>query len=112
MDDRRQTMDDNSILQAEDLTKVYGTGSAAATALAHVNLRVGRGEFVAVMGPSGCGKSTLLHLLGGLDSPTRGRVLLAGTDLSTLDDTALTIVRRQKIGFVFQFYNLIPVLSA
>ncbi len=100
-----------AVLQAENLTKVYGNGPAAVTALDHVNLSIAPNEFVAIMGPSGGGKSTLLHLLGGLDTPTSGRVLLDGTDLSTLNDTALTILRRQHIGFVFQFFNLIPVLN-
>src|SRR5947208_16538664 len=93
-----------AILQAENLTKVYGSGPAAVTALDHVNLSIEPGEFVAIMGPSGCGKSTLLHLLGGLDRPTAGRALLEGHDLARLSDTALTILRRQKIGFVFQFF--------
>jgi putative ABC transport system ATP-binding protein len=101
-----------ALLQTERLTKVYGKGSAAVTALDHINLSINPQELVAIMGPSGCGKSTLLHLLGGLDTPTAGRVLLDGVDLSTLNDTALTITRREKIGFVFQFFNLIPVLSA
>ncbi len=100
------------ILRAEDLTKRFGDGSAAVTALDRVNLSVQPSEFVAIMGPSGCGKSTLLHLLGGLDCPTSGKVLLEGTDLSSLDDAALSLLRRRKIGFVFQFFNLIPVLSA
>ena len=100
-----------AVLQAENLTKVYGNGLAAVTALDQVNLSIAPNEFVAIMGPSGGGKSTLLHLLGGLDTPTAGRVLLDGTDLSTLNDTALTILRRQHIGFVFQFFNLIPVLN-
>jgi putative ABC transport system ATP-binding protein len=100
------------ILQAENLTKVYGTGPAAVTALNHVNLSIEPGEFVAIMGPSGCGKSTLLHLLGGLDRPSEGRVLLDGADLARMSDTALSVLRRQKIGFVFQFFNLIPVLGA
>jgi putative ABC transport system ATP-binding protein len=100
-----------AVLQAENLTKVYGTGPAAVTALDHVNISIAPNDFVAIMGPSGCGKSTLLHLLGGLDTPTAGRVLLDGTDLSALNDTALTLLRRQHIGFVFQFFNLIPVLS-
>ncbi len=101
-----------AILSGQSLTKVYGSGSTALTALREVNLAVEETEFVAIMGPSGCGKSTLLHLLGGLDQPTSGRVVLDGRDLSKLDDTALTILRREKIGFVFQFYNLIPVLTA
>jgi putative ABC transport system ATP-binding protein len=101
-----------SLVQAENLTKVYGKGETAVTALDHVNLGVDAGEFVAVMGPSGCGKSTLLHLLGGLDRPTEGRVIIDDQPLDNLSDEALTRLRRQKIGFVFQFYNLIPVLQA
>ncbi len=101
-----------SIIQTENLTKIYGQGETAISALKGVNLCIEPGEFVAVMGPSGCGKSTLLHLMGGLDWPTSGRVFLDGHDLSKLDDTRLTELRRQKIGFVFQFYNLIPVLGA
>jgi len=101
----------SAVVQTEDLTKIYGSGSTAVVALDHVNISVGT-EFVAIMGPSGCGKSTLLHLLGGIDQPTSGRVIIDGVDLSTLDDTALSTLRRKKIGFVFQFYNLIPVLSA
>jgi len=101
-----------ALIQTENLTKIYGKGETAVTALDHVNLQVEAGEFVAVMGPSGCGKSTLLHLMGGLDRPTSGRVVLDGADLTKLDDTRLTEVRRRKIGFVFQFYNLIPVLNA
>lgn len=100
------------LVQAENLTKVYGTGATSVTALDHVNLSVNVGEFVAVMGPSGCGKSTLLHLLGGLDRPTEGQVIIDGQSLNSLTDEALTTLRRQKIGFVFQFYNLIPVLNA
>lgn len=100
------------LIQAENLTKVYGTGDAAVIALDHVNLSVNAGECVAVMGPSGCGKSTLLHLLGGLDRPTEGSVKIDGTSLSTLSDDDLTAIRRRKIGFVFQFFNLIPILNA
>lgn len=101
-----------SLIQAENLTKVYGAGDAAVTALDHVNLSVNVGEFVAVMGPSGCGKSTLLHLLGGLDRPTEGGVQIDGQALAKLSDDALSQLRRRKIGFVFQFFNLIPILSS
>jgi putative ABC transport system ATP-binding protein len=101
-----------SLIQTENLTKIYGAGETAITALDHLNLAVETGEFIAVMGPSGCGKSTLLHLLGGLDQMTEGRVILDGKDIAALDDTALTELRRRKIGFVFQFFNLIPVLTA
>jgi putative ABC transport system ATP-binding protein len=101
-----------TIIQTENLTKIYGQGETAVAALHHLNLSVNAGEFVAIMGPSGCGKSTLLHLIGGLDRPTEGRVLLDGHELSKLDDTRLTEMRRRKIGFVFQFFNLIPVLTA
>ena len=101
-----------SIVKAEGLTKIYGSGQTAVTALDHVNLNVASGEMVAVMGPSGCGKSTLLHLIGGLDRATGGHVWIDSRDLSQLDDTQLTELRRRKIGFVFQFFNLIPVLDA
>ena len=101
-----------SLITTHNLTKTYGSGSTAVTALNHVSLQVEPGEFIAVMGPSGCGKSTLLHLLGGLDRPTEGGVQIDGHNLSDLSDSALTELRRRKIGFVFQFFNLIPVLSA
>jgi putative ABC transport system ATP-binding protein len=101
-----------SLIQTENLTKIYGKGETAVTALDHVNLGVNAGEFVAVMGPSGCGKSTLLHLVGGLDRATEGRVIIDGHDLTDLADARLTELRRRKIGFVFQFFNLIPVLEA
>jgi putative ABC transport system ATP-binding protein len=101
-----------SNIQAEKLTKIYGSGATAVTALDHVNLTIREGEFVAVMGPSGCGKSTLLHLLGGLDKPSEGHVLIGGHNLTDLNDDRVTELRRRKIGFVFQFYNLIPVLNA
>lgn len=101
-----------AIVETERLTKIYGKAETAVTALDGVSLRIEPGEFVAVMGPSGCGKSTLLHLIGGLDRPTSGRVLVDGDDLARLDDTTLTELRRRRIGFVFQFFNLIPVLRA
>jgi putative ABC transport system ATP-binding protein len=101
-----------SLIQAENLTKIYGSGETAVTALDHVNLKVDAGEFVAVMGPSGCGKSTLLHLLGGLDQPSEGEVLIDGVSLTEMPDDRLTELRRRKMGFVFQFYNLIPVLDS
>ncbi len=101
-----------ALIEAIELTKVYGKGETAVTALDHVSLRIERGEFVAVMGPSGCGKSTLLHLLGGLDRPTSGAVKIDGQSLSDLNDTRLAELRRRRIGFVFQFFNLIPVLDA
>ncbi len=101
-----------AIIQAQELTKVYGVGETAVTALDRVSLSVEPGEFVAVMGPSGCGKSTLLHLLGGLDRPTQGTVSIDGQKLPDLSDTELTELRRRRIGFVFQFFNLIPVLNA
>lgn len=101
-----------ALIQTENLTKVYGKGDTAVIALDHVNVSVNPGEFVAIMGPSGCGKSTLLHLLGGLDTPSEGQVLIDGASLGDLSDDALTRLRRRKIGFVFQFFNLIPVLNA
>lgn len=101
-----------SIITTQNLTKIFGSGAAAVTALHQVNLSVNTGEFVAIMGPSGCGKSTLLHLIGGLDRPSHGEVLIEGTSLAEMDDDHLTELRRRKIGFVFQFFNLIPVLNA
>jgi len=101
-----------SIIFTENLTKIYGSGETAITALDHVSIKIDQGEFVAIMGPSGCGKSTLLHLLGGLDTPTEGRIVIEDMPMSEMDDDDLTKLRRQKIGFVFQFFNLIPVLTA
>ncbi len=101
-----------NIVETNSLTKVYGSGITEVRALDGVTLSVKTGEFVAVMGPSGCGKSTLLHLIGGLDRPTEGSVRIEGHDLSTLDDDELSDLRREHIGFIFQFFNLIPTLSA
>lgn len=101
-----------AIVEVNGLTKVYGTGAMAVTALDDVDLLVDQGEFVAVMGPSGCGKSTLLNLVGGLDKPTSGVVRIGGDDIAEMDDTTVTRMRRRRLGFVFQFFNLIPVLDA
>ncbi len=99
------------ILETQNLKKIYGTGETAVHALDGVNLVVENGEFVSIVGTSGSGKSTLLHMLGGLDRPTEGKVIVDGNDIFKLKDEALTIFRRRKIGFVFQSYNLVPVLS-
>ena len=99
------------ILQAYDLKKTYGTGEACVHALDGVSLNVEKGEFVAIVGTSGSGKSTLLHMLGGLDRPSSGKVFVDGKDIFSLKDEELTIFRRRKIGFVFQAYNLVPVLN-
>ncbi len=100
-----------TILETIDLKKTYGKGDTAVHALDGVNMQVENGEFLAIVGTSGSGKSTLLHMLGGLDRPTSGRVFVDGKDIFSLKDEALTIFRRRKIGFVFQSYNLVPVLS-
>ena len=100
-----------SILQTKDLRKGYGSGDTEVRALDGVDLRVEDGEFVAIVGTSGSGKSTLLHMLGGLDRPTSGSVIVDGKDIFSLKDEELTIFRRRKIGFVFQSYNLVPVLN-
>ena len=100
-----------AILETENLKKYYGSGDTQVRALDGVDLAVENGEFVAIVGTSGSGKSTLLHMLGGLDRPTSGRVTVDGKDIFSLKDEALTIFRRRKIGFVFQSYNLVPVLS-
>src|SRR5579885_1229752 len=103
---------DGAVVSASDLTRRYGEGEAAVDALKGVTLAVEGGELVAVMGPSGSGKSTLMHLLAALDKPTSGTVTIAGEDVGSLSDRQVTLLRRKHIGFVFQFFNLLPMLSA
>lgn len=98
--------------RATDLTKTYGTGAAVVTALDHVDFEVVAGEFTAIMGPSGSGKSTLMHLMAALDTPTSGQVWIGDTEVATLKDTPLTVLRRDRIGFIFQAFNLVPTLNA
>lgn len=101
-----------TILEAIDVTKTYKIGKVEVPALRGVSLRMREGEFISIMGPSGCGKSTLLHLLGGLAQPTAGKVIIDGEEISSAKDAVRTDIRRRKIGFVFQRYNLLPTLSA
>ena len=100
-----------SIVKAENLTKVYGKDNAQVVALDHVSFEVPKGQFLAIVGPSGSGKSTLLHLLGGVDRPTSGRVLIDGEDIYALNESSLAVFRRRQIGLIYQFYNLLPVLN-
>jgi putative ABC transport system ATP-binding protein len=100
------------VVSAEDVTRHYGEGETSVQALRGVSLGVDRGKLTAVMGPSGSGKSTLMHILAGLDKPTSGTVSIDGTEITTLGDTDLTKLRREHIGFIFQFFNLLPMLSA
>lgn len=101
-----------TILEVCDVTKSYGSGDARVAALRGVSAKIDSGEFVAIMGPSGSGKSTLLTILGGVESPTSGRILLEGVDLAQIDDDARTILRRRRLGFIFQSFNLLPNLTA
>lgn len=99
------------ILKCQGVRKVYGTGNHQVTALDHIDFSIEKGEFVAIVGASGSGKSTLLHILGSVDKPSEGKVIIEGTDLSTLNQTRAAIFRRRKVGLIYQFYNLIPTLT-
>ena len=99
------------ILKIENLSKKYGKGDTEVKALDNVSFSVEQGQFVAIIGPSGSGKSTLLHILGGVDTPSSGSVLVDSTDITELNETALAIFRRRQIGLIYQFYNLIPILN-
>lgn len=101
-----------SLIEVKNLSKVYGSGEAEVTALKNIDLNIEQGEFVAIVGSSGSGKSTLLHLLGGVDKPSSGEVIIKGESIYKLKEKELAILRRRKLGFVFQFFNLIPVLTA
>lgn len=99
------------LLTCENVTKTYGSGETMITALDHINLTINRGEFVAVVGASGSGKSTLLHMLGGVDRPSSGKILIEDTDIATMSEEKLAVFRRRKVGLIYQFYNLIPTLD-
>ncbi|MBU5312717.1 ABC transporter ATP-binding protein [Tissierella carlieri] len=99
------------ILRTENLTKTYGIGDTKVTALDNLNLTISKGQFVSIIGSSGSGKSTLLHMLGGVDRPTKGKIYIEDTDISSMDETELALFRRRKVGLIYQFYNLIPTLN-
>jgi len=101
----------NEMIELVEVTKIYRLGSQQVTALDRVSLEIPRGEFLAITGPSGCGKSTLINLLGGLDVPTSGKVIIEGVNLAEMDDARLTRFRRERVGIIFQFFNLIPILD-
>jgi putative ABC transport system ATP-binding protein len=111
-DERVTSAETGAAVRAEEITKTYGEGEAEVRALCTVSMEVASGEFVAVMGPSGSGKSTLMHLLAGLDRPTEGNVYIEGENVTTMNDKSLTMLRRKRVGFIFQAFNLIPQLTA
>ena len=102
---------DDHFVELANVTKIYRQGNSPVVALNHLHLKISRGEFVAVTGKSGCGKSTLINIIGGLDSPDQGQVLIYGEDITQMDDQRLTLFRRDRIGIIFQFFNLLPILS-
>ncbi|WP_251862060.1 ABC transporter ATP-binding protein [Clostridium sp. Marseille-Q2269] len=99
------------ILRIENLTKTYGIGETKVTALDNLNLKINKGQFVSIIGPSGSGKSTLLHMLGGVDKPSKGKIYIDDTDISSMNETKLALFRRRKVGLIYQFFNLIPTLT-
>src|SRR4030043_974456 len=104
-------MNENHFIELIQVTKIYHQGENKVVALDHLDLKVSRGEFLAITGKSGCGKSTLINILGGLDSPDQGRVMIQGEDISRMDDRRLTLFRRDRGGIIFQFFNLLPILN-
>jgi ABC-type lipoprotein export system ATPase subunit len=104
-------MMENNFIKLFNVTKIYHQGENPVVALDHINLNVSRGEFLAITGKSGCGKSTLINIIGGLDSPDQGQVLINGEDISLMDDRRLTLYRRDRVGIIFQFFNLLPILN-
>ncbi len=104
-------MREDHFIELVDVTKVYRQGENPVVALDHLHLNISKGEFLAITGKSGCGKSTLINILGGLDSPDRGRIMINGEDISSMDDRRLTLYRRDRVGIIFQFFNLLPILN-
>ena len=104
-------MRENHFIELIDVTKIYHQGDNPVVALDHVHLNISKGEFLAITGKSGCGKSTLINIIGGLDSPDQGQVMISGEDISSMDDRRLTLYRRDRVGIIFQFFNLLPILN-
>jgi putative ABC transport system ATP-binding protein len=104
-------MTEDHFIELINVTKIYSQAENPVVALDHINVKISKGEFLAITGKSGCGKSTLINIIGGLDSPDRGRVMINGEDISTMNDRRLTLYRRDRVGIIFQFFNLLPILS-